>query len=58
MRLAELNKQAEDPELWNDASRAQKVMRERTALENQLNGITRIARELDDQLTLIELGEA
>ena len=58
MRLAELNKQAEDPELWNDASRAQKVMRERTALENQLNGITRIERELDDQLTLIELGEA
>src|SRR6201988_5295054 len=58
MRLAELNKQAEDPEFWNDAARAQKVMRERTALENQLNGITRIERELDDQLTMIELGEA
>src|SRR5688500_18495386 len=58
MRLAELNKQAEDPELWNDASRAQKAMRERTALESQLNGITRIERELDDQLTMIELGEA
>jgi peptide chain release factor 2 len=58
MRLAELNKQAEDPEFWNDAARAQTVMRERTALENQLNGITRIERELDDQLMLIELGEA
>jgi peptide chain release factor 2 len=58
MRLAELNKQAEDPEFWNDAARAQNVMRERTALENQLNGITRIERELDDQLMLIELGEA
>src|SRR5688572_27967777 len=58
MRLAELNKQAEDPEFWNDASRAQKAMRERTALESQLNGITRIERELDDQLMLIELGEA
>ncbi len=58
MRLAELNKQAEDPEFWNDAARAQKVMRERTALENQLDGITRIERELDDQLMLIELGEA
>src|SRR3954466_1201 len=58
MRLAELNRQAEDPEFWNDAERAQKVMRERTALENQLNGITRIERELDDQRMLIELGEA
>jgi peptide chain release factor 2 len=58
MRLAELNKQAEDPEFWNDAVRAQKVMRERTALENQLNAISRIERELDDDLTLIELGES
>jgi len=58
MRLAELNKQAEDPEFWNDAARAQKAMRERTVLENQLDGLTRIERELDDQLMLIELGEA
>ena len=58
MRLAELNKQTEDPEFWNDAARAQKVMRERTALEDQLNAIGRIERELDDQLMLIELGEA
>ena len=33
-------------------------MQERTALEDQLNAIARIERELDDQLTLIELGEA
>src|SRR5918992_2163827 len=58
MRLAELNKHAEDPEFWNDAARAQRLMRERTALENQLNGINRIERELEDQLTLIELGES
>ncbi len=32
-------------------------MRERTALENQLNSIARIERELDDQVTMIELGE-
>jgi peptide chain release factor 2 len=58
MRLAELNKQTEDPEFWNDTARAQTLMRERTALENQLDGIARIERELDDQLMLIELGEA
>src|SRR2546422_927052 len=33
-------------------------MQERTALEDQLTGIGRIERELDDQLTMIELGEA
>jgi peptide chain release factor 2 len=58
MRLAELNRQAEDPNLWSDQARAQKVMQERTALEDSLNAIGRIEQELDDHVTLIELGEA
>jgi peptide chain release factor 2 len=33
-------------------------MQERTALEDQLGAIGRIEQELDDQLTMIELGEA
>jgi peptide chain release factor 2 len=33
-------------------------MQERTALEDQLSSISRIEQELDDQLTMIELGEA
>ena len=33
-------------------------MQERTALEDQLTAIGRIEQELDDQLTMIELGEA
>lgn len=33
-------------------------MRERTALDDELGALARIERELDDQLTLIELGEA
>src|SRR6476469_4395543 len=33
-------------------------MQERTALEDQLTAIARIEQELDDHLTLIELGEA
>ena len=33
-------------------------MQERTALEDQLTSISRITQELDDQLTMIELGEA
>ena len=33
-------------------------MQERTALEDQLTAIGRIEQELDDQITMIELGEA
>jgi peptide chain release factor 2 len=33
-------------------------MRERTALEDQISGIKRLEQELDDAVTLIELGEA
>ncbi len=53
-----MNHQAEDPSLWNDQARAQRVMQERTALEDQLNAIGRIEQDLDDQTMLIELGEA
>lgn len=53
-----MNHQAEDPNLWDDPERAQRVMQERTALEDQLGAIDRIERELEDQLTLLELGEA
>ncbi|MET0745233.1 MAG: peptide chain release factor 2 [Microvirga sp.] len=56
-RLAELNAQAEDPDLWNDAETAQKVMRERTMLEDQIAAIRRLEQELEDAATLIELGE-
>jgi peptide chain release factor 2 len=58
VRLAELNKQAEDPNLWNDSQRASRVMQERNSLDEQLTALSRIAQELDDQVTLIELGDA
>jgi peptide chain release factor 2 len=58
VRLAELNRQAEDPNLWSDQQRAQRVMQERTGLEDQLTSISRIEQELEDQITMLELGEA
>src|SRR5205085_903216 len=57
-RLAELNAKAEDPGLWNDAEAAQKIMRERTMLEDRLAGLAKIERDLDDATVLVELGEA
>ncbi|MDX6805417.1 peptide chain release factor 2 [Terrihabitans rhizophilus] len=57
-RLRELNALSEDPTLWDDADRAQKLMRERTDLESRIDAILRFDRELADSIELIELGEA
>ncbi|MDP2700122.1 peptide chain release factor 2 [Thalassospira sp.] len=57
-RLDELNALAENPTLWDDPANAQKVMRERTHLEDSINGYKSLAQELDDNIELIELGEA
>ncbi|MEO3430744.1 peptide chain release factor 2 [Pelagibius sp. CAU 1746] len=58
LRLDELNAEAENPELWNDPESAQKVMRERTHLEQSLKEFHAIEGELEDAVTLAELGEA
>ncbi|MCP4781692.1 MAG: peptide chain release factor 2 [Hyphomicrobium sp.] len=56
-RLAEFNKQAEDPSLWNDPRSAQKVMRQRQQLERSMAAYQSLERDLEDSVTLIELGE-
>ena len=58
MRLDELNALAENPDLWNDAAEAQKIMRERNELDMSIQGVRSSERELADLLDLIELGEA
>ena len=57
-RLDALNQQAEDPDLWSDPQRAQKVMRARQQLERSIAEFGRLERELADNVELIELGEA
>jgi len=44
--------------LWNDSAGAQKIMRERRRLAGQIDGVKQIQGELDDAVTLVELGEA
>ena len=56
-RLDELNKLAEDPELWNDAARAQKLMQERTRLDNAIAACKGLETEMNDHVGMIELGE-
>ncbi|WP_350333872.1 peptide chain release factor 2 [Coralliovum pocilloporae] len=56
-RLDELNARAEDPDLWNNPTEAQKMMRERQRLESQISTIKSIEQDLADNIDLIELGE-
>lgn len=56
-RLAELNDAAEDPDLWNDAGKAQVLMKERQQLESGISSINQLETELVDAKDLIELAE-
>ncbi|WP_307230036.1 peptide chain release factor 2 [Pararhizobium capsulatum] len=56
-RLDWLNNKAEDPNLWNDAAEAQKLMRERQSLDEGINGVRSFEQQLKDNIELIELGE-
>ncbi|TNC50782.1 peptide chain release factor 2 [Rubellimicrobium rubrum] len=57
-RLEEFNARVEDPTLWNDPEGAQKLMRERQILLDKLNGVEAMERQLNDNIELIEMGEA
>ncbi|WP_425277133.1 peptide chain release factor 2 [Nitratireductor basaltis] len=56
-RLEYLNSRAEDADLWDDPQEAQKLMRERQSLEDNINGINGLAQSLQDNVDLIEMGE-
>ena len=57
-RLEEFNARVEDPTLWDDPDRAQKLMRARQALVDAIETHDSIRQELNDQVELIEMGEA
>ena len=56
-RLEEFNAMAEDPDLWNDPEKAQKLMRERQTLVDAMDSYTALSQEMSDNVELIELGE-
>ncbi len=57
-RLEEFDAMTEDPDLWNDPERAQKLMRDRQVLADALAQHESMSQELQDQIDLIEMGEA
>ncbi|QXT38550.1 peptide chain release factor 2 [Gymnodinialimonas ceratoperidinii] len=56
-RLEEFNARVEDPDLWNDPAKAQKLMRDRQILVDKLKQYETIKQGVDDNAELIELGE-
>lgn len=56
-RLEEFDAMIEDPNLWNDQARAQKLMRDRQMLVDAMKTYEGIKQELEDNIELIELGE-
>jgi len=57
-RLEEFDALIENPALWNDPARAQKLMRERQGLLDQFSTYRLIDTGLRDNVELIEMGEA
>jgi peptide chain release factor 2 len=57
-RREEFDAMIEDPTLWNDPARAQKLMRDRQALMDAVEGIRALERDTSDNVEMIELGEA
>ncbi len=56
-RLASLNASVEDPRLWDNPQRAQKLLRERQHLDAALSSCSQLDARLNDATSLIELGE-
>lgn len=53
-----MNAEAENPSLWDNPEKAQKLMQERTRLEQAINQCRQLQSDLDDHIGMIELGEA
>ncbi len=56
-RLEEFNARVEDPNLWDDPAAAQKLMRERQGLVDQMDTYAAIEQDMNDNIEMIELGE-
>ncbi|MGR3466325.1 MAG: peptide chain release factor 2 [Shimia sp.] len=56
-RMEEFDAMTEDPNLWNDPARAQKLMRDRQVLADRIKLHEEIKGGLTDNVELIELGE-
>jgi peptide chain release factor 2 len=56
-RMEEFDAMSEDPKLWDNPEKAQKLMRERQMLADAISSFTDLSQGLQDNIDMIELGE-
>ena len=54
-KVEDLGRLIEDPDLWNDPSRAQKLLKERTHIERTITGWEDLRTKTDEALLMLEL---
>lgn len=57
-RRDELTSLSEDPELWNNPDKAQKLMREKTHLDNLIGNCLALEQSMQDHVDIAEMAEA
>ncbi len=57
LQLDELNQIAEDPTLWDNKEKAQKILKEKSLIEEKLNKFNNLKNLLNDNLSYLELAE-
>ncbi|HAG03969.1 MAG TPA: peptide chain release factor 2 [Lachnospiraceae bacterium] len=55
-RVAELEEIAGDPEFWNDMEKAQSILQQTKQLKDKIEGFNKLKEDLDEVLTLCEMG--
>lgn len=55
-RIAEINKIMTEPDFWDDAKKAQEIMKELTSLKATVAKYSRLRSEYEDVATLIQMG--
>jgi peptide chain release factor 2 len=56
-QLDELNKIAEEPTLWDNKEKAQKILKEKSIIEEKLNKFNNLKNLLSDNISYLELAE-
>ena len=56
-KVAELQKQTENPDLWNDSQQAQKLMKQLSELRDEVEGWRKLEKRVHDSLELSEMGD-
>ena len=58
LRLLEVRRELENPEIWNQPDKAQALGKERAQLENNVEGLEKISQRLKDAAELFEIAKS